>query len=189
MRYASGLLLLATLLATSVTTLAQDPDVSGLSNLDDVLREESLNEQAGGTESLLLDNTRSKIGRDFYDAFYRFYQDMAPAGGSVVGQLAPNATPANPSDTARVTVQKPLEFELNLFLVSVDELPANSGIGSIMSVSINDELIFQQFLQNRGDTIEEYAGYVAQLVRDYVDNYAQTQRDLENEDLRGSGVY
>lgn len=187
MKHVYVLIWLLTFLA--LPTLAQDPDVYGMIDLEGALREEALNEQGAGTESLLLDNTRSKVGRDFYDAFYRAYQELTPTGDQLSGQLAPNATLLNPSDTAQVKLQKPLEFELNLFLISVDELPANSGIGSIMSVSINDELIFQQVVQNRIDTIEELAGYVAQAVREYVDNYAATQRDLENEDLRGSGVY
>ena len=45
----------------------QDPDVEGMGDLDAVLQEEMLTEQ--GAESLLLDNTRSKIGRDFYETF------------------------------------------------------------------------------------------------------------------------
>jgi hypothetical protein len=175
---------------------AQDPDVYGMVDDSDMLREEVLNERTGGTESLLLDNTRSKIGRDFYDAFYRVFQELAPANNGPAANV-PNLQDLatgnllNPTatDTARVAQQQPLEFELNIFLVAVDELPANSGIGSIISVSINDELLFQQFIQNRIDTIEELANYAALTVREYIDNYAQTQRDLENEDLRGSGVY
>ncbi|MBO0934666.1 CsgE family curli-type amyloid fiber assembly protein [Fibrella aquatilis] len=195
--------LLLCLLALATPTLAQDPDVPGLGELDGMLREEGLTEQSA--ESLLLDNTRSKTGRDFYDAFYRAYQDLAPAGlpptgvapngGSPAGQpqvsgaLAPGATGATPGDTVQVQLQKPLEFELNLFLIAVDELPANSGIGSIISITVNDELLFQQIVQNRIDTIEELAVYAAQVVREYVDNYAETQRQLDSDDQRGSGVY
>ena len=86
-------------------------------------------------------------------------------------------------------MEKPLEFELDLFLITIDELPANSGTGSIISVTINDELVFQQFIQNRLDTIEEFALLTAQGVRQYVDTYAETQRQLSNEDQRGSGMY
>ena len=194
-RFVFGLLL--GLLALATPALAQDPDVPGLGELDGMLREESLTEQS--TESLLLDNTRSKTGRDFYDAFYRAYQDLAPTtqsgsvptGGqpAVSGALAPGATGATTGDTTQVQLQKPLEFELNLFLIAVDELPANSGIGSIISITVNDELLFQQIVQNRIDTIEELAVYAAQVVREYVDNYAETQRQLDSDDQRGSGVY
>jgi hypothetical protein len=192
--------LLLCFLALTTPALAQDPDVPGLGELDGVLREEAMTEQSA--ESLLLDNTRSKTGRDFYDAFYRAYQDLAPNGGSpaingglplgqppISGALAPGATGATPGDTVQVALTKPLEFELNLFLIAVDELPANSGIGSIISITVNDELLFQQIVQNRIDTIEELAIYAAQVVREYVDTYAETQRQLDSDDQRGSGVY
>ena len=187
--------LLLCCLCLAVPALAQDPDVPGLGELDGMLREEAMTEQS--TESLLLDNTRSKTGRDFYDAFYRAYQDLAPAinGGlplgqpATVGALAPGATGATPGDTVQVALTKPLEFELNLFLIAVDELPANSGIGSIISITVNDELLFQQIVQNRIDTIEELAVFAAQIVREYVDAYAENQRQLDSDDQRGSGVY
>ena len=182
------------LLALASPSLAQDPDVPGLGELDGMLREEAMTEQSA--ESLLLDNTRSKTGRDFYDAFYRAYQDLAPTGVSpnggspaTTGGLAPGATGATPGDTVQVVLTKPLEFELNLFLIAVDELPANSGIGSIISITINDELLFQQIVQNRIDTIEELAVFAAQIVREYVDAYAENQRQLDSDDQRGSGVY
>lgn len=179
-------LVLALLLTGVGQAMAQqDPDVPGLEGLGDVLREDSDLEQGGSTSSLLLDNTRSKVGRDFYELFYRAFNEAAPAA-----PLVPAQTPlANPADTAKVTVQKPLEFELDLFLIAIDELPANSGTGSIISVTINDELVFQQFIQNRLDTIEEFAIATALGVRQYVDNYNETQRQLSNEDQSGSGVY
>ena len=182
--------LLIGLLALSAPALAQDPEVYGLGDLNDVLREDDL-EGEESAESLLLDNTRSKTGRDFYDAFYRAYQELAPAGtsGPAVALPGPGATETNPSDTAKVALTKSLEFELNLFLIAVDELPANSGTGSIISVTINDELLFQQVVQNRIDTIEELAQYAAQVVREYMDNYAETQRQLDSDDMRGSGMY
>ena len=56
----------------------QDPDVAGLEGLDDMLREEASIEKEGTTSTLLLDNTRSKIGRDFYEIFYRAFNEAAP---------------------------------------------------------------------------------------------------------------
>ncbi|MBO0948591.1 hypothetical protein J2I46_08375 [Fibrella sp. HMF5405] len=173
------------LLSVHVAVAQQDPDVPGLEDLNEVLREEANIEQSSKTTSLLLDNTRSKVGRDFYEIFYRAFNEAAPA--TPVLQSQPPL--ANPNDTARVAVEKPLEFELDLFLITIDELPANSGTGSIISVTINDEVVFQQFIQNRLDSIEEFALLTALGVRQYVDTYAETQRQLENEDQRGSGMY
>lgn len=182
------LLILGTWLMMALSTVAmaqQDPDVPGLEGIDDMLREEAGIEKEGSTSTLLLDNTRSKVGRDFYEIFYRAFNEAAPAGPVLVAQ----PPLANPSDTAKVVVEKPLDFELDVFLITIDELPANSGTGSIISVTINDELVFQQFIQNRLDTIEEFALLTAQGVRQYVDTYAETQRQLGNEDQRGTGMY
>lgn len=180
--------LLISLLLDISAAQAQDPDVYGLGDVDEVLREEATGEQRA--ESLLLDNTRSKTGRDFYDAFFQAYQAMAPAGNvPATGAKQPAVTGANPADTTQITLTKPLDFELDMFLIAVDELPASSGTGSILSVTVNDELLLQQVVQNRADTIDELARLAAQIVRDYLDSYAETQRQLDSDDQRGSGVY
>lgn len=177
-------LALALLLTGVGQTTAQDPDVGGMADLNEVLREDA-NLETDAATSLLLDNTRSKVGRDFYEIFYRAFNEAAPT----TPVLSAQPPVANPGDTTKVVVEKPLEFELDLFLIAIDELPANSGTGSIISVTINDELVFQQFIQNRIDSIEEFAVATALGVRQYVDNYNETQRQLNNEDQRGSGVY
>lgn len=149
----------------------QDPDVEGMSDLDAVLQEEMLTEQ--GAESLLLDNTRSKIGRDFYETFYKAYVD------------APASAPADTSQLAR----KPLEFELDVFLIVVEELPSTSGIGNIVSVSVNDQLLWQQFVQVRQDIVEEYALNAVETIRQYIIGYKDTQLQLNSDDQKGSGIF
>ena len=139
----------------------RDPDVEGMADLNAVLQEESLTEQ--GAESLLLDNTRSKIGRDFYETFFRSYVD-APASA--------------PSDTSQLA-RKPLDFELDVFLIVIDELPSTSGIGNIVSVSVNDLLLWQQFVQGRQDIIEEYALNAVETIRQYILAYKDTQFQLD----------
>ena len=149
----------------------QDPDVEGMADLNAVLQEESLTEQ--GAESLLLDNTRSKIGRDFYETFYKAYIN------------APASAPADTSELAR----KPLEFELDVFLITIEELPSTSGIGNIVSVSVNDLLLWQQFVQVRQDIIEEYALNAVETIRQYIATYKDTQQQLTSEDQKGTGLY
>jgi curli production assembly/transport component CsgE len=151
---------------------AQDPDVDGgLGNLNESLNEEMLTEQ--GAESLLLDQTRSKIGRDFYESFYKAYVN------------APASAPADTSELAR----KPLEFELDVFLIQIEELPSTSGIGNVISVSVNDILLWQQFVQVRQEIIEEYALNAVETVRQYVASYKENQQQLTDEDQRGSGIF
>ena len=166
----SKILLLGLSLAGGLA-FGQDPDVEGMADLNAVLQEEMLTEQ--GAESLLLDNTRSKIGRDFYEAFYKAYVD------------APASAPADTSQLAR----KPLEFELDVFLIVIEELPSNSGIGNIVSVSVNDQLLWQQFVQARQDIVEEYALNAVETIRQYIIGYKDTQLQLNSEDQSGSGIF
>lgn len=160
------------LLSIGTHAWAQDPDVDGgLGNLNESLNEEMLTEQ--GAESLLLDQTRSKIGRDFYESFYKAYVN------------APASAPADTSELAR----KPLEFELDVFLVQIEELPSTSGIGNVISVSVNDILLWQQFVQVRQEIIEEYALNAVETVRQYIAGYKENQQQLTDEDQRGSGIF
>lgn len=159
-------------LGSATHAWAQDPDVDGgLGNLNESLNEEKLTEQ--GAESLLLDQTRSKIGRDFYESFYKIYVN------------APASAPADTSELAR----KPLEFELDLFLIQIEELPSVSGIGNVISVSVNDILLWQQFVQVRQEIIEEYALNAVETVRQYIVSYKENQQQLSDEDQRGSGIF
>lgn len=153
---------------------AQDPDLEGQ------LTEETLDEAVvteEGTETLLLDNSRSKIGRDFYDAFFRHYAELPKA-----------VAPLAPADTVR-KVTPNLELDLNAFIVTIDELPA-FGVGTtIISVTLNDQLIWQNYVQTRSDVIEAYAFNAAEIVNQYVVNYQEVQRSLESEDQKGSGIF
>ncbi|GAB3900426.1 CsgE family curli-type amyloid fiber assembly protein [Spirosoma agri] len=161
-------------LLTTASAYAQDPDLEG------VLDKETMNEAVvseEGTETLLLDNTRSKIGRDFYEAFFRQYAELPKGPG----------LPA-PTDSTR-KVEHNLELDLNAFLVTVDELPTFGSGTSIISITLNDQLIWQNYVQIRQDVLEAYALDAAQLINQYVINYKEVQQSLENEDQRGSGIF
>lgn len=159
------------LLAGSASAFGQDPGADGAEDLNAVLQEDKLTEQ--GTESLLIDNTRSKIGRDFYETFFKAYID------------APASAPADTSQTAR----QPLAFELDLFLIVVEELPSTTGVGNIVSVSVNDQLLWQQFVQARQDIVEEYALDAVETIRQYIVTYKETQLQLNSDDQSGSGIF
>lgn len=166
--------LVGVLMMMGLSSLAQDPD------LDGQLMEETLNEAVlteEGTETLLLDNSRSKIGRDFYDAFFRHYAELPKA-----------VAPLVPADTVR-KVTPNLELDVNAFIVTIDELPA-FGIGTtIISVTLNDQVVWQNYVQTRLDIIEAYAYNAAEIINQYVINYQDVQRSLESEDQKGSGIF
>ena len=153
---------------------SQDPDLEGK------LVEETMNEAVlteDGTETLVLDNSRSKIGRDFYDAFFRHYAELPKAASTIA-----------PADSTQ-KVSPNLELDLNAFIVTIDELPA-FGIGTtIISITLNDQLIWQNYVQARSDIIEAYAFNAAEVTNQYVVNFQEVQRSLESEDQKGSGIF
>lgn len=94
----------------------------------------------------MVDETITKIGRDFYDVFHRQWE--APPS-------AKNYT------------------------ILIKERPTR-GNGALIQVTLNDELLFEQQLMPRYDTIEETATYVAEGLFDYlVRNQLQQQLEAE----------
>jgi hypothetical protein len=158
------------LLLTAVGAWAQDggdlvetiPDDAGL------LVETLLTEEGGGY-TLVLDNTRTKLGRDFYESFYQQWASLP-----VVVQ----------GDSA----QKADEALENLFTIMIDESPT-PGLASLVSITINDLLVWQQVVQPRLGNTEALAENAVGLLREYVVNYQEIQRQLGSEDQMGSGIY
>ena len=62
-------------------------------------------------------------------------------------------------------------------------------LGSIISVQVEDRVIFQQFVQPRYEKIEEMANYALQQTYQYIKNYDNMQKQLQGEDLKGTGIY
>ncbi len=169
------ILLVIGLSLLSVFGWAQDP------NLEGKLVEETMDENVvteEGTETLLLDNTRSKIGRDFYEAFFRHYAELPKAAPALIA----------PADTT-LKVGPNLELDINAFVVTIEELPA-FGVGtSIISISLNEQLIWQNYIQARQDILEVYAFSAAEVVNDVLVNYQEVQRSLSSDDQSGSGIF
>ncbi|GAB3559363.1 hypothetical protein [Spirosoma fluminis] len=168
--------LLVFLVVISLDGRAQDPDLDEGRLVEGTLDEAVVSNE--GTETLLLDNTRSKIGREFYDAFFRHYAELPK---SLSNSPIPSDT------TAKVTPN--LELDLNAFLVTIDELPA-FGVGTtIISVTLNDQLIWQNYVQARLDIVELYAYDAAEVTNQFVLNFKEVQQSLESEDQKGSGLF
>jgi curli production assembly/transport component CsgE len=62
-------------------------------------------------------------------------------------------------------------------------------LGSQITVQIEDQLIFQQIIQPRYEVIEQMANYAVQRAYQYVQNYDDMQKQLQGEDLEGTGIY
>lgn len=85
-------------------------------------------------DGLVMDETRSKIGRDFYDIFYQQWQA--------------------PPDSKNYTI-------------TISEKPTPT-LGSLVTVRVNDQQVFQYRLQPRYEIIKQVAEYAARVTYSYM---------------------
>ena len=106
-------------------------------------------------DGLLVDDTKTKAGKDFYDLFYGKW-----------------SAPDNAKDYTITISEKP--FRLT---------------STIISVSINENNVYQSFLQPRLDIIETIAEDAVFYTQSYLASYAEIMKQLNGEDMSGSGVF
>ncbi len=63
------------------------------------------------------------------------------------------------------------------------------GRGTRVTVKVEDSIVYQQFLQARYEVIEENAKYAVSKVISYLEVYEQVQKQLQGDDLMGTGIY
>lgn len=106
-------------------------------------------------DGLLVDDTKTKAGKDFYDIFYNKW-------------IAPD----NAKDYTITVSEKP--FRLNL---------------TIITVSINDNSVYQALLQPRLDIIEAISEEAISNTQNYLTYYEEIMKQLNGEDMSGTGVF
>lgn len=80
------------------------------------------------------------------------------------------------------------ESELPNLSITISERPLPNR-GSQVIVSIEDNVIFQRFVQPRYDAMEENAELAVQIALSYLRNYELIQKQLQGDDLAGSGIF
>ena len=106
-------------------------------------------------DGLLVDDTKTKTGKDFYDFFYGSWE--APIG-------AKNYT---------ITIsEKPFRLSSTLIVVSINETP-----------------VYQSVLQPRQDIIEGLSQDAISTTQSYLANYEEIMRQLNGDDMAGSGIF
>jgi hypothetical protein len=100
--------------------------------------------------TLILDNTRTKVGRDFYDLFYRHWS------------AAQVGTDTNQPADASVLLDE-------VCILTLDEVPTpGPGTASQLVIRVNDEPVWQQVVSGRYDVLDAEAQDAAEVLREYV---------------------
>jgi len=106
-------------------------------------------------DGLLVDDTKTKTGKDFYDLFYGSWE--APKG-------AKN------------------------FTITISEKPFRLS-STLIVVSINDTPVYQSVLQPRQDIVEGLSQDAILTTQNYLANYEEIMKQLNGDDMVGSGIF
>jgi len=120
-----------------------------------VKQPEKTNDYEIEIDGLLVDDTKTKTGKDFYDLFYGSWE--APA-------RAKNYT---------ITIsEKPFRLTSTLIVVSINDTP-----------------VYQSVLQPRQDIVEGLSQDAISTTQSYLANYEEIMRQLNGDDMTGSGIF
>jgi curli production assembly/transport component CsgE len=74
------------------------------------------------------------------------------------------------------------------FTIVITERPLPQR-GTQVSMTVNDFLIFQAFLEPRHEAIEEMASSAVYRALGFIQNYQEALRELEGDDMEGTGLF
>lgn len=74
------------------------------------------------------------------------------------------------------------------FSITIKEMPM-PGIGTQITVFIDDYEILKQFIRPNQEMIEMLSSYTVDLVNQFLLNYQEIQTQLQSEDQSGTGIY
>lgn len=119
--------------------------------------------------NLIVDMTRTKVGRDFYESFYQ--------------QWGIATTAASADSTRRLAGSRlPVAYTLSDYVITLEDLPLpGNGFTSSVSILIDDQLIWQQIIPARRDTIDDYATYAVLVVQAYFADLQSVQNQLDSD--------
>lgn len=133
---------------------------------------EPLNETAfdeGASLAFILDNTKTKMGRDLYEEFYRQWSAISL------------------DSTSRKQFVSSVQANEEL-IIELEEIPS-PGLSNIISIKVGDLLVVQQFIQARIEALETQAAEAVEQVFQYFVSYQEIQEQMGTEDQSGSGIY
>ncbi|MDD4968613.1 MAG: CsgE family curli-type amyloid fiber assembly protein [Paludibacter sp.] len=106
-------------------------------------------------DGILVDDTKTKAGKEFYDQFYNNWE-------------APEAA--------------------RNYSITISEKPFRLTTTMIV-ISINDDIVYQDILQPRQDLIESQKDDAISTTQNYLVNYEEIIKQLNGDDMAGTGIY
>ena len=74
------------------------------------------------------------------------------------------------------------------YAVVISERPYRATTTQVQ-IFVNDELVFEQFLQPRYEVLENLSAYAVETVQGFLMNYEEIMHEMNGEDMKGSGIY
>lgn len=148
----------------------QEPTQTDVSKVDTVVIERVLSENI--STSLILDNTRTKIGRDFYESFYQDWSQIA----ADTSQSTSVMLGLNPED----------------YIITIDEAPSplsGPGRGSDVIVLINDQNVWQRFVTPQYDVVVSAVDSATEYLKLLFMSQQEIQRQRKTEDVKETGRF
>ena len=149
--------------AQSEESLLENNSMYSMDPLDDAVFDEN------ASTTFILDNTKTKIGRDLYEEFYRQWSGM---------QL-------DSLGRAQFMASVMANEEL---LIELEEIPS-PGLSNMVAIKVGDLLVWQQFVQPRSEAMEAQVAEAVQQVLQYFVGYQEIQNQLGTADQSGSGIF
>ncbi|REA57751.1 hypothetical protein DSL64_22725 [Dyadobacter luteus] len=122
-----------------------------------------------GSTMFILDNTKTKIGRDLYEEFYRQWGGM---------QL---------DSTGKAQFASSVKANEEL-IIEMEEIPS-PGLSNMVTIKVGDLLVWQQFVQPRLEAMEAQVAEAVQYVLQYFIGYQEIQNQLGTRDQSGTGIF
>lgn len=149
--------------AQSEESLLENNSMYSMDPLDDAVFDEN------ASTTFILDNTKTKIGRDLYEEFYRQWSGM---------QL----------DSLGKAQFKTSVMANEELLIELEEIPS-PGLSNMVAIKVGDLLVWQQFVQPRSEAMEAQVAEAVQQVLQYFVGYQEIQNQLGTADQSGSGIF
>ncbi|TDE15321.1 CsgE family curli-type amyloid fiber assembly protein [Dyadobacter psychrotolerans] len=149
--------------AQSEESLLENNSMYSMDPIDESLFDE------GASITFILDNTKTKIGRDLYEEFYRQWSGM---------QL---------DSASKVQFKNSVSTNEEL-IIEMEEIPS-PGLSNMIAIKVGDLLVWQQFVQPRADAMEAQVAEAVQQVLQYFVSYQDIQNQLGSQDQSGTGIF